>query len=75
MLHRNRLSKWFKIEACLNEVHFRFCDGRSTADAIFFLHSLNEKVLHNKRKLWCVFNDFERAFDTVSQNALWYKLA
>ena len=58
----------------MNDVQFGFRDGCSTADAIFFLHSLIQKVLHKKRKLWCVFADFERAFDTVSRNALWYKL-
>ena len=74
LLLRNRLNNWVENEACLNDVQFGFRDGRSTADAIFNLHSLIQKVLHKKHKLWCVFIDFERAFDTVSRNALWYKL-
>ena len=33
-----------------------------------------QKVLSEKKQLWCIFIDFERAFDTVNRDALWSKL-
>jgi len=38
---------------------------------VFILHA---KVLAKKARLWCVFIDYQRAFDTVKREALWTKL-
>lgn len=71
---RNRLNKWSENESILNDVQFGFRDRRSTTDAIFILHSLIQKIISKRLKLWCAFIDFERAFDTVNREALWHKL-
>ena len=45
-----------------------------TSEAIFALYSLIQKSLKNKRRLYCCFVDYKKAFDTVNRNYLWYKL-
>ena len=71
---RNRLNKWSENTNTLSDAQFGFRDGRSTADAVFILHSIIQKVLSKQSKLWCAFIDYERAFDTVIHKALWLKL-
>lgn len=46
----------------------------STTDCIFLLHSIIQKVFNNKSKLYCLFMDYKKAFDTVNSDALWVKL-
>jgi hypothetical protein len=74
LLLRNRLNKWCEHENVFCENQFGFRDNRSTSDAIFLLHTIIQKVLHAKSKLWCVFIDYQKAFDTVIHDALWVKL-
>jgi hypothetical protein len=71
---RERLNKWFENENKFNEFQFGFRDNHSTTDCIFLLHSIIEKVLAKKSRLYCAFIDYEKAFDTVDRNALWVKL-
>ena len=51
-----------------------FRRGRSTTDAIFVLHAVVQKVLNEKGRLFCAFVDFQKAFDSVYLNGLWFKL-
>jgi hypothetical protein len=74
LLLRNNLNKWCEQNHVLNETQFGFRDNHSTADCIFLLHSIIQKVLTNKSKLYCAFIDYEKAFDTVVGDALWVKL-
>ena len=46
----------------------------STVDAIFVLQSLINKALRNKRRIYCCFVDYEKAFDSVNRFELWFKL-
>ena len=46
----------------------------STADAVFILHVIIQKVLVKKARGWCIFIDYQPAFDTVNREALWTKL-
>ena len=71
---RNRLNKWCEMEKVLNESQFGFRDKKSTTDCIFNLHCLIQKLFYKKSKLFCVFVDYEKAFDTVIRDALWIKL-
>ena len=41
---------------------------------MFVLHSFFEILKNKKKKLFCAFVDFEKAFDTVWRDALWYKM-
>ena len=74
LILRNRINKWCESEQVFNSSQFGFRDGRSTADAVFILHAIIQKVLAKKARLWCVFIDYQRAFDTVNREALWTKL-
>ena len=40
---------------------------------MFVLHSFFEILKNKEKKLFCAFVDFEKAFDTVLRDALWYK--
>ena len=59
---------------CVQFAQYGFRDGKSTTDAIFLLHGLIQKVLSKNCKLYSIFIDYERAFDTVLRDALWMKL-
>ena len=58
----------------LSENQFGSQKGKSTTDCIFILHSIISKILNSKEKLYCVFIDFEKAFDKINRIALWQKL-
>ena len=70
----NRLSKWSEKHDKLSKNQFGFQKGKSTVDCIFLLHSVISKVLHSGEKLYCVFIDYEKAFDRINRPLLWHKL-
>lgn len=51
-----------------------FRAGYSTQDNIFILYSLITLYLSKKKKLFCCFIDFKKAFDTIWRAGLWQKL-
>ncbi len=54
-----------------NQIGFMTC----TSDHIFLLQTLIEKVVKkNKRKLYAVFIDFKKAYDTVDRSKLFTRL-
>lgn len=55
-----------------NQAGFR--KGYSTIDHVFLLHYLVENLKHQKKKLFCCFVDFSKAFDSVWRVGLWQKL-
>ena len=71
----NRLRKWSENNNILNDCRFGFRKGKSTVDCIFVLSSIINKVIRKeKKKLYCAFIDFKKAFDLVYRNGIWYKL-
>ena len=38
------------------------------------MHAIIQRVLKENAKFYCAFIDYEKAFDTVIRDALWYKL-
>ena len=73
LILRNRINSWCEQEHVFNNSQYGFREC-STSDAIFLLHSIIQKVLAKKSKLWCVFIDYQRAFDSLNRDALWTKL-
>lgn len=71
MLGRNKYLNEFDL---LYENQAGFRSGSSTNDHIFSLYALTELLRFEKKKLHCAFIDFEKAFDCVHRNSLFYKL-
>jgi len=55
-----------------NQCGFR--QGYCTVDNLFTLYSFFELIKRKKKKMYCVFIDFEKAFDKIWREGLWYKL-
>ncbi len=69
-----RLNDFLENYLLLNENQSGFRKGYSTTDSIFTLHLLFELLRRKKKKLFCAFIDFAKAFDTVWRPGLWSKL-
>lgn len=70
----NRLCSFLETFLLLNENQFGFRKGYSTTDSIYVLHLLFDLLKMKKKKLYCAFIDFAKAFDTVWRPGLWRKL-
>ena len=57
---------------CENQAGFR--KGYSTIDNVFVFHTLIDMFKPLKKKLFCIFIDFEKVFDKVWTEGLWHKL-
>ena len=51
-----------------------FRSGFSTLDHIFVLYSVINYYLSKKKRVYCAFVDYKKAFDLVDRNLLWSKL-
>ena len=51
-----------------------FRAGFSTTDHIFTLHCIIDFFLAKKKRLYCLFLDYKKAFDLVNRASLWNKL-
>ena len=71
---RNRINKWCESEHIFNEQQYGFGEIKSTTESIFLLHATIQNVLSQKSKLYCIFIDYEKAFDTIQRDALRVKL-
>ena len=66
-----------KTEQILSESQAGFQPGRSTIDQLFTLRQIIEKYspdMERKRGLFICYIDFEKAFDSIWQEALWKAL-
>ena len=70
----NRLNVLSNELDILSENQAGFRKGYSTTDNIFVLYSLIDILRSKKKKLFCTFVDFEKAFDKVWRSAMWHKL-
>lgn len=66
-----RLLLWSEENNVVSDTQFGFKPGSGTRDAIFVLHSLISKTLNDKKRLYCCFVDFKKAFDSIQHNKLW----
>ena len=56
----------------ISKEQYGFMPGKETTDAMFALRMLMEKYMEGQKELYCVFVDLEKAYNTVSQEELWY---
>ena len=63
-----------KVHNIITDAKFGFKPGVSTIDAIFVLHSLVRRTLKRKKKFYCCFIDYQKAFDFIDRSSLWSKL-
>lgn len=68
----NRLNTWVECHNILPESQSGFRKRRSCNDNIFTLNAtLQMHLRHSKKKLYGIFVDLKKAFDTVNHNLLW----
>lgn len=71
----NRLQVWTEKHNKLSIFQAGFRKKCRTTDQIFALHTMISKQLREKGgKLYVAFIDFQKAFDSINREALWYKL-
>ena len=69
-----RLSKYSDDFFVMHENQCGFRQGYCTVDNLFTLYSFFELLKRKKKKMYCAFIDFEKAFDKIWREGLWYKL-
>ena len=71
----DRISKYIDNFELLGAEQAGFRKGYSTTDHIFVFYSLIQLYTkYKRRKLFCCFVDYQKAFDTVPRVLLWQKL-
>ena len=69
-----RLSLYIESAGILGSEQAGFRNGHSTLDQIFTLHGLIELYLNRRKRIYCAFVDYKKAFDLVDRSSLWSKL-
>ena len=59
----NRLRSYVETQNHLTDFQFGFRENKSTIDCIYILKSIIDCKINNKKKLYCSFIDFRKAFD------------
>jgi hypothetical protein len=70
----NRLNEFIVSYNLLGEEQAGFRKNYSTTDHMFNLKCLIDMYLCKKKRLFCAFIDYKKAFDSVDRIALWQKL-
>ena len=70
----HRLTEFCEKNLILKEIQAGFRKGYSTLDHIYVLKNVIELFKLKKRRVFCCFVDYTKAFDSVWREALWYKL-
>ena len=69
-----RLTEFCENNLILKEIQSGFRKGYSTLDNIYVFKNIIELFRFKKKKLFCCFVDYKKAFDSIWREALWYKL-
>ena len=70
----SRLSKFLEDSGVLGEEQAGFRKGYSTLDHVFTFKCLLDLYTSKKKRLYCCFVDYRKAFDTIDRTNLWRKL-
>lgn len=75
MILRERLRKWATAHNKIPECQAGFVEGKGCLDNIYVLSSAIQFQLRlGHRKIYALFVDFKRAFDSINHDKLWMKL-
>ena len=69
-----RLSNFVKAHDTVGPEQAGFKSDNSTIDHIFVLKTLADIYLNKRKRLYCCFVDYQKAFDTMNRTKLWTKL-
>ena len=69
-----RLQLWADDNEIIGDEQAGCRKGHSTVDNVFIVHSIVQKYLFRHKKLYVLFVDFKKAFDSVNRQALWFIL-
>ena len=75
MVLEARLSVWAESRGIRADGQAGFRKGHRTVDHVFTLRALVTQAKQRKRKLFCCFVDFKKAFDSIPREQLWQVLA
>ena len=75
MVIEARLSNWAETNNLRATGQAGFRKDHRTADNIFIMNALITQAKKDKKKLYCCFVDFKKAFDSVPRQRLWQVLA
>ena len=70
----NRLTEYIDELGLMGEEQTGFRHDYSTMDRVFVLKNLIDLYLNKRKRLYCAFVDYRKAFDTVNRTFLWLKL-
>ena len=70
----NRLKFYVEATGIIGDEQAGFRRGFSTIDHVFVLNSILELYLRKKKRIYCAFVDYKKAFDLVDRSSLWLKL-
>ena len=74
LILEERLRTWTENNNVIDDSQFGFRKNKSTVDCLYILQAIINRQLCGKRKLYCAFIDFRKAFDLVYRNGIWFKL-
>ncbi len=69
-----RLTTWAEMNGIRATGQYGFRPGRRTTDAIFIMQNVIESQRQQGMRLFGVFVDFEKAYDSVRRERLWRKM-
>ena len=70
----SRLTTYLESISALGEEQAGFRKGYSTLNHIFVLHTIIDFYLQKRKRLYCAFIDYSKAFDLIDRSKLWGKL-
>ena len=70
----NRITIFLERFDSIGEEQAGFRAGYSTMDHVFVLNSIIDIYLQKRKRVYCAFIDYKKAFDLVDRSSLWSKL-
>ena len=69
-----RISSFLDSNRMLGEEQAGFRSTYSTIDHLFVLKTIIDFYLQKRKRLYCAFIDYKKAFDLIDRKFLWFKL-